>query len=172
MTAPFQTVLGLIPKGVMAGLFVSSSAPYISDLRSRPNAQWYMGTDALLSSGVTAKLLFLISDPRAIAPEEPLRRVRKSRIALFALVQLLGFGATFAITQVSESSYWWIDRRNQFDIQTIAAIGFAVIIVLLIPVRLWIIPRMPFSEDELDILDGPVASPFVSTGTCHDSVGD
>jgi hypothetical protein len=61
-----------------------------------------MGTDALLSSGVTAKILFLIRDPQAIAPDEPLRRVRKSRIAIFALVQLLGFGATFAITQVSD----------------------------------------------------------------------
>jgi hypothetical protein len=52
--------------------------------------------------------------------------------------------------------------RKCINDQTIAAIGFAVVIVLLIPVRLWIVPRMPFSEDELDILDGPVASPFVS----------
>ena len=60
-----------------------------------------MGTDALLVSGVTAKLLYLIRDPRAIAPDDPLRQVRRSRIALFALVEVIGFGATFAITQVS-----------------------------------------------------------------------
>ena len=60
-----------------------------------------MGTDALLSSGVTAKILFLIRDPQAVSPDEPLQRVRKSRIALFVLVELIGFGATFAITQVS-----------------------------------------------------------------------
>lgn len=61
-----------------------------------------MGTDALLTSGVTAKMLYLIRDPRAISPTDPLRKVRKSRIALFTLVELLGFGATFAITQVGQ----------------------------------------------------------------------
>lgn len=126
MTKPLEHVLGLIPKGVMAGLF------------------WYMGTDALLSSGVTAKMLYLVRDPRAVSPTDPLNRVRRSRIALFTLVQLLAFGATFAITQ------------------TIAAIGFPVVIVLLVPVRFFVVPRMPFTREELDVLDGPVASPFVS----------
>jgi hypothetical protein len=60
-----------------------------------------MGTDALLSSGVTEKMLYLIRDPRAISPNDPLRQVRRSRIALFVLIELIGFGATFAITQVS-----------------------------------------------------------------------
>jgi hypothetical protein len=124
MTKPFEHVLGLIPKGVMAGLF------------------WYMGTDALLSSGVTEKMLYLVRDPRARSPSDPLNRVRKSRIALFTLVELLGFGATFAITQ------------------TIAAIGFPVIIMLLVPVRYFIVPHLGFSAEELDILDGAVASPF------------
>ena len=59
-----------------------------------------MGSDALLSSGVTAKILYLIRDPRARSPTDPLNTVRKSRIALFTLVELIGFGATFAITQV------------------------------------------------------------------------
>jgi hypothetical protein len=60
-----------------------------------------MGTDALLSSGVTEKMLYLVRDRRAISPSDPLNQVRKSRIVLFTLVELLGFGATFAITQVS-----------------------------------------------------------------------
>lgn len=64
-----------------------------------------MGTDALLSSGVTEKMLYLVRDSRAISPDNPLNKVRKTRIMLFLLVELLGFGATFAVTQVSPLSY-------------------------------------------------------------------
>ncbi|WVO17305.1 hypothetical protein L204_104997 [Cryptococcus depauperatus] len=124
MTKPFEHVLGLIPKGVLAGLF------------------WYMGTDALLSSGVTAKLLYLMRDRRATSPSDPLNRLRKSKILLFTAIELIGFGATFAITQ------------------TIAAIGFPIIIMLLVPLRVFIIPHLGFTIDELEILDGAVASPF------------
>lgn len=60
-----------------------------------------MGSDALLSSGVTEKMLYLIRDRRATSPSDPLNKVRKSRIVIFTLVELIGFGATFAITQVS-----------------------------------------------------------------------
>jgi hypothetical protein len=34
--------------------------------------------------------------------------------------------------------------------------------MLLVPVRYFIVPRLGFTREELDILDGPVASPFVS----------
>ncbi|KAE8541266.1 hypothetical protein D1P53_002623 [Cryptococcus gattii VGV] len=124
MTKPFEHVLGLIPKGILAGLF------------------WYMGSDALLSSGVTAKMLYLVRDRRATSPSEPLRRVRKSRIIIFTAIELIGFGATFAITQ------------------TIAAIGFPVIIMLLVPLRWFVVPRLGFTEEELGILDAAVASEF------------
>lgn len=103
-----------------------------------------MGTDALLTSGVTEKMLYLVRDPRGRSPSDPLNKVRKSRIIIFTLIELIGFGATFAITQ------------------TIAAIGFPVIIMLLVPVRYFIVPHLGFTEEELGILDGPVASPFVS----------
>lgn len=49
------------------------------------------------------------------------------------------------------------------DRQTIAAIGFPIIIMLLVPIRVWLVPRLPFTKEELDVLDGPVASAFVST---------
>ncbi|WWC72448.1 uncharacterized protein I206_106410 [Kwoniella pini CBS 10737] len=124
MTKPFEHVLGLIPKGVLAGLF------------------WYMGSDALLTSGVTAKILYLIRDKKATSPSEELHKVRKSRILWFTIIELIGFGATFAITQ------------------TIAAIGFPVIIMLLVPLRVLIVPHLGFTEEELGILDGAVASPF------------
>ncbi|KAG7530249.1 hypothetical protein FFLO_05179 [Filobasidium floriforme] len=125
MTGPFEKLLGFIPKGVLAGLF------------------WYMGSSALFGSGVTALFLFLIKDRRLTSPSDPLRRVRKSRIMMWLVFQLLGFAATFAITN------------------TIAAIGFPIVIALLIPFRILVIPRLHlFTEDELNILDGPVASPF------------
>ncbi|EIM81703.1 anion exchanging protein [Stereum hirsutum FP-91666 SS1] len=124
LTGPFLHVLNLIPRGVLAGLF------------------WYMGCDALLANGITRKLFYFLTDKAYTPADEPLRRVRKSRILLFTAVQLVGFGATFAITQ------------------TIAAIGFPVIILLLIPLRTLIVPRLPFTTEELAILDGPTASPF------------
>lgn len=43
-----------------------------------------------------------------------------------------------------------------------AAIGFPIIILLLIPLRTLIIPLLPFTEEELAILDRPTASAFVS----------
>ncbi|THH21570.1 hypothetical protein EW146_g43 [Bondarzewia mesenterica] len=126
LSGPFLHVLHLIPRGVLAGLF------------------WYMGCDALLENGITRKLRYLIDDRTFTPRDEPLRRVRKSRILMFVVVQLIGFGATMAITQ------------------TIAAIGFPVIILLLIPLRTLVVSRMPFTAEELAILDGPTASPFVS----------
>ncbi|KAL4249196.1 Bicarbonate transporter-like transmembrane domain-containing protein [Abortiporus biennis] len=124
LTGPFLHVLGLIPRGVLAGLF------------------WYMGADALEGNGITRKLLYFLRDKALTPADEPLRKVRKSRILLFVAVQLSGFGATMAVTQ------------------TIAAIGFPVIILLLVPLRTVVIPRLPFSDEELAILDGPTASPF------------
>lgn len=71
-----------------------------------------MGADALQSSGITRKVLYLVRDRALTPPNEPLRRVRPSRLMLFVAIQLVGFGATFAITQtvgecqVFESHGW------------------------------------------------------------------
>ncbi|KAG6844518.1 hypothetical protein H0H87_006279 [Tephrocybe sp. NHM501043] len=127
LTGPFLHVLNLIPRGVLAGLF------------------WFMGADALRGNGITQKILYFLRDRKLTSDDEPLRKVRKSRILLFIAVQIVGFGATFAITQ------------------TIAAIGFPVIIMLLIPLRVTLIPRLPFTAEELAILDQPTASPFLSS---------
>ena len=58
-----------------------------------------MGADALQSNGITKKLMYLVQDKTLTPRQQPLHKVRKSRILLFVGVQLLGFGATFAITQ-------------------------------------------------------------------------
>ncbi|KAG1822625.1 HCO3 transporter family-domain-containing protein [Suillus subaureus] len=124
LTGPFLHILGLVPRGVLAGLF------------------WFMGADALKGNGITIKLLYLIRDKTLTSPDDPLHKVRKSRLLMFVAVQLVAFGATFAVTQ------------------TIVAIGFPVIILLLVPLRTYVIPQLPFTQEELSILDGPTASPF------------
>ncbi len=48
-------------------------------------------------------------------------------------------------------------------IPILAAIGFPVIILLLVPIRTSLIPRLPFTAEELDVLDGPTASAFVGS---------
>ena len=58
-----------------------------------------MGLDALSANGITTKICYLIRDRAMVTSTEPLQRVRRSRILLFVVIQLLGFGATMAITQ-------------------------------------------------------------------------
>lgn len=58
-----------------------------------------MGADALEGNGITRKLLYFLRDKTLIPGDEPLRKVRKSRILMFVTVQLVGFGATMAVTQ-------------------------------------------------------------------------
>lgn len=133
MTGPLLIVLHLIPQGVMAGLF------------------FIMGVQALQGNGITQKLIFLAQDKSLTPASEPLKRIkRRAAIWVFVIIELLGFGATFAITQ------------------TIAAIGFPVIILLLIPVRSFLFPLW-FTREELSVLDAPTASHFTmeSVGGTH-----
>lgn len=133
MTGPLLIVLHLIPQGVMAGLF------------------FIMGVQALQGNGITQKLIFLAQDKNFTPASNPLKRLnRRAAIWVFVIIELIGFGATFAITQ------------------TIAAIGFPVIILLLIPVRSFLFPLW-FTREELGALDAPTASPFTmeSVGGTH-----
>lgn len=110
-----------------------------------------MGVQALQGNGITLKMLFLAKDRDLTAASDPLKRIkRRKAIWIFVAMQLFGFGATFAITQ------------------TIAAVGFPIIILLLIPVRTFVLPKY-FSADELALLDAPTASPFtmISVGGNH-----
>jgi boron transporter len=124
MTGPLLVVLHLIPQAVLAGLF------------------FIMGVQALEANGITVKMLFLAKEKNLTPKSEPLARLpRRRAIYAFTAIELLGFGATFAITQ------------------TIAAIGFPIIILLLVPFRTFLMPRW-FSAQELSVLDAPTASPF------------
>lgn len=124
MTGPLLVVLHLIPQGVLAGLF------------------FIMGYQALEGNGITAKLLFLVRDKALTDRGNPLTKIeRRGAVWAFVAVELVGFGATFAITQ------------------TVAAVGFPCFILALIPVRALLLPSL-FTAHELSILDGPTASPF------------
>ncbi|KAF8837170.1 hypothetical protein BDN67DRAFT_871172, partial [Paxillus ammoniavirescens] len=90
---------------------------------------WYMGADALRGSTSSET-----KHPRRVTK---VRKVRKSCLISFVAVQLLGFGAAFTIAQ------------------TIAAIGPPLVIVVVVPVRTLIIPRLTFTLEELATLDGP-----------------
>lgn len=124
MTGPLLVVVHLIPQGVLAGLF------------------FIMGYQALEGNGITAKILFLVRDKSLTDKGNPLNKIeRRSAIWWFVAIELIGFAATFAITQ------------------TVAAVGFPCFILALIPVRAMLLPKL-FTSLELSILDGPTASPF------------
>lgn len=124
MAGPLLIVVHLIPQGVLAGLF------------------FVMGLQALQDNGITQKLIFLAQDNTLTSSSHALRRLdQRWAVWLFIIIELVGFGGTFAITQ------------------TIAAIGFPVIILLLIPVRAFLFPCI-FTQEELRALDAPTASPF------------
>lgn len=130
MTGPLLGVLHLVPQGVLAGLF------------------FIMGFQALAGNGITRRLLFLLRDAALTDATHPLRRrkgrgavVRRRAVWLFVVAELVGFGATFAVTQ------------------TVAAVGFPVFILLLIPVRALLLPRW-LKPEELAVLDEPTASLF------------
>ena len=128
MSGPLLIVLHLIPQGVLAGLF------------------FVMGVQALEANGITAKLVFLGRDHGLTPREADLNAVRRRpAIWLFVGIELVAFGATFAITQ------------------TVAAVGFPVFILALIPMRALLLPKL-FRPEELDVLDAPTASDFTMEG--------
>lgn len=79
-----------------------------------------------------------MSKRRFLDPQNPLNTVSRKKIGLFICIQILGVACTVAISQ------------------TIAAIGFPVLIIALIPLRTFYMPKW-FSEQELGVLDALTA---------------
>ncbi|KAL6849365.1 hypothetical protein ACO1O0_008905 [Amphichorda felina] len=105
-----------------------------------------MGIQALEGNGITAKIIFLARDKALTPATAELKTIkRRSAIWIFTGIEIFGFAATFAITQ------------------TIAAVGFPVFILALIPIRALVLPRF-LSPEELAVLDAPTASPFTMEG--------
>lgn len=88
---------------------------------------------------MTQKLIFLVSEPRFIQPANPLLKLSRRKIWLYFLLQIIGVAAPVAISL------------------TIAAIGFPVLVCLLIPFRWICMPRL-FSTRELEIMDDLTAN--------------
>lgn len=140
-----------------------------------------MGTSALFNNGLTHQFLYLIRDERLTSTSHPFHRVRKSRILIWLCFELVGFAATFAITNTIASigehsstvtrisSYAGRQGEKAERSWTPGHVGFPIVIATLIPFRIIVVPRLGwFTDDELDILDGPVASGFTMESVDYD----
>ncbi|GAB7365736.1 hypothetical protein MBLNU230_g7073t1 [Neophaeotheca triangularis] len=129
-------------------LFLTTMArPFLLCLNQIPQAVlsglfMVMGLQALTTNGVVAKILFLLQDKHCTPADHAFNSVSRRALCSVLALQVLAFAACFAVTQ------------------TVAAIAFPAFIVLMIPVRVWLLPRW-LAEGDLATLDGPVASGFV-----------
>lgn len=99
-----------------------------------------VGLGGILTNPILVhKIKFLLTDPAFIPPHEPLLKVRRRQIVHYLFWQLFGWATTVAVSQ------------------TIAAIGFPVLIMALIPLRWKVLPHL-FRRDELEIMDNLTAT--------------
>ncbi|GAA5961225.1 hypothetical protein JCM3765_002876 [Sporobolomyces pararoseus] len=98
-----------------------------------------VGWGSVEGNGIVHKTLYLLRDSNLIPSDHPLKEIKKSSIFKFIGVQWLFFAAIIAISE------------------TIAGIGFPVIIILLIPLRHFTLPKY-FTPFELSVLDAPTAN--------------
>jgi len=129
-------LMGMAIWGTMTG-------PLLTVLRTMPAAVFagvffVVGWGSIESNGIVHKAIFLLSERRFLQPHDPLLIVPRAKICLFIGLQLLGGADTVAISQ------------------TIAAIGFPVLVIALIPLRVWVMPGW-FGDHELAVLDGLTA---------------
>ncbi|KAF2850063.1 hypothetical protein T440DRAFT_468760 [Plenodomus tracheiphilus IPT5] len=125
-------LMGMAIWGTMSG-------PLLTVLHTMPAAVFagvffVVGWGSIESNGIVTKITYLLTERRFIDPSNPLSTIPRKRFLLFIGLQILGVACTVAISQ------------------TIAAIGFPVLVIALIPVRVWGMPRW-FDERELGVLD-------------------
>lgn len=130
-------LMGLALWGTMTG-------PLLVVLHTMPAAVFggvffVVGWGSIETNGILQKLIYLNSEQRFLQPQNPLNDVSRKKISLYIGLQILGVAVTVAISQ------------------TIAAIGFPVLIIALIPLRTFLMPRW-FSARELTILDDLTAN--------------
>lgn len=120
---------------------VTMTRPFLIALGTMPRAVFagiflLVGWGSIERNIIMSRTLAVLRDRALSPPGDPLNQIRKRKIAFFVGIQWFFFATTFAISQ------------------TIAGIGFPVLITLLIPFRYWVVPRL-FSPLELRILDAP-----------------
>ncbi|KAF2009183.1 HCO3 transporter family protein [Aaosphaeria arxii CBS 175.79] len=129
-------LMGLALIGTMTG-------PLLVVLHTMPAAVFggvffLVGWGSIETNGVLQKLIYLQAETRFLESSHPLTTIRRRKIALYISLQILGVAATIAISQ------------------SIAAIGFPVLIIALIPLRTFLMPKW-FTRKELSVLDSLTA---------------
>ena len=114
--------------------------PILVSLGTMPRAVFagvflLVGWASIESNPIILRTLSLLQDRSCI----PTPQLRRRTIATFVGIQWLFFAATIAVTQ------------------TVAAIGFPVIIICMIPCRVYLVPLL-FTEQELGALDVQTAN--------------
>ncbi|KAI5476911.1 inorganic anion exchanger, partial [Pseudohyphozyma bogoriensis] len=132
-----HAAMGLLTLGTM-------SRPLLVVLGLMPRAMFagiflVVGWGSVSGNGITHKTLYLLRDPRLTPPDHPLLQVKRSSILKYIGIQWLFFAMILAVSE------------------TIAGIGFPVIITVLIPLRHIYGPKW-FTLEELSILDAPTAN--------------
>ena len=110
-----------------------------------------IGWGSIEANAITHNLLHLIRDSNHMEPDDKLLRLSRRKIFDFTFIMFIGFAILFGISQ------------------TIAAIGFPVLVLLLVPFRIVYLTKW-FTPEELTVLDSPVASslPLDSIGGLPD----
>ncbi|KAF3041005.1 hypothetical protein E8E11_005093 [Didymella keratinophila] len=130
-------LMGMAIWGTMTG-------PLLTVLSTMPAAVFagvffVVGWGSIESNGILAKFWYLNSEKRFLDPKNPLNAVSRRKIWLYIGLQALGVACTVAISQ------------------TIAAIGFPVLIIALIPLRTFLMPKW-FTQHELATMDALTAN--------------
>lgn len=125
-------LMGLALVGTMTG-------PLLVVLQTMPSALFagvffVVGWGSIESNGILQKLMYLQGEKRFIQRDDPLLLVRRRKIILYIGMQIFGVAACVAISH------------------TLAAIGFPVLIIVLIPLRIILVPKW-FTLKELQVLD-------------------
>ncbi|EPE24606.1 HCO3- transporter family protein [Glarea lozoyensis ATCC 20868] len=126
------------------GIIGTMTGPLLIVLHTMPRAIFsgvffVVGWGSIESNGITKKLLFLLSERRFIQSNDPLLQIPRSKIWLYLFCQMIGVALPVAISQ------------------TIAAIGFPVLVCILIPFR-WVLMPKFFSLKELQVMDDLTAT--------------
>lgn len=135
-------------------------------LRSSLGVFLVVGWGSIEGNGITHKTLFLLRDRRMTPRDHILLGVRRRKIFLYVFIQWLFFAMTFSISQTiggyaaTGTSLCLLITDLTYALPCFfpsAAIGFPVIITLLIPLRYYFGPKW-FTPEDLAILDAPTAN--------------
>jgi hypothetical protein len=134
-----NTAQGLLILGTMSG-------PILKVLGLIPQAVlaglfWMMGISGLMGNEVIARVHYIFNEDKFNPDDSPFRKASRKYFYAFVLLECLGTGAEVAITE------------------TIAAVGFPGVLILLVIVG-YFLPRF-IPKSDLEILDGPTGSEFI-----------